>query len=613
MVKISWRFWPRFIGLVLGCSLILNAEELKLSASVNRTVATDRDQLLFTVTVEGTEDFPEIPPPESPDFVIIAGPSMSSSIQIINGRYSATKQVTWQIAPTRTGNLTIPALKIKHRGKVYTTEPITITITTSSTRPTPAQPSRPSTPTTNQANREVILKAVVSKTTLYKGEELDVTYELYYRNLRNIQLRKLPNAQGFWLEQFPDNPNPTITTAILDGIQYRKAVIKEIALFPNTTGVLTIDPLVIDCEVILPTQRRRSIFDDFFSDDFFNDPFFGGGSVQKISVQAEPVKVNVKPLPKEGQPLNFTGAVGNFQLTSSIDTTVVQQNQAVTLRYSLSGTGNCNTLQLPQLQFPANLEVFDPKIDKQISNQSRPIRGTITWEYVMIPRRPGIITLPALAFSYFDPQTGGYRTLTSRSFSIKVNPSADITYRQGESWQKEEVALLGQDIRYLMRPSSRFYPLRSSVFSSWWFWLCNTITILLLISVGVRSWWLSKVSSDQAFMRRFTAQTRAHQRLKKLQSELSQGQSEQYPSRLYNLLTGFIADRLNLPPAGIGVSEVTKALDEKKVPATLIETVRNYLLRLDEIRFLPTPPTELKPEDLLVEAKGLLSQLSKEI
>jgi hypothetical protein len=594
----------------------IQAQDIKLSASVNRTSATDRDPLLFTVSIEGTTDFPEIPPPESPDFVVISGPSMSTSIQIINGQYSATKQITWQIAPTRTGRLTIPAIQVKYRGKVYSTEPIVVNITATSTPAKPQTsppPTQPVPPTSAAAHNEVFLKAVPSKTSVYKGEELDITYELYYRNLRNIQLRKMPEVQGFWLEQFPENPNPVITNTVVNGVQYRKAVIKEIALFANSTGELTIDPLILDCEVVLQAQRRRSIFDEFFGDDFFNDPFFGGATVQKVSVPAEPIKIRVKPLPEAGKPANFTGAVGNFRLESSLDTSVVKQNQAITLRYIVRGSGNFNTLKLPEITFPANLEVFEPKIDKQVDKRTKPIQGSLTYEYVLIPRRPGAINLPALVFSYFDPGSESYRTLTSRAYTIRVEPSEDQVYRQGESWQKEAVTLLGQDIRYIMRPTSRLYPLGQSVFQTYWFYLLNGLTLLLLGAVVARNWFIKKARTDQTFLRRFSANTRAQQRFKMLEKSLANGADDQFYTQVYVLLTNFIADRINLPPAGIGVREIIQALEQKSVAPELISSIAQFLNRLDEIRFLPTAPDNTQPEPILNEARHLFNQLSKVI
>ncbi len=245
--------------------------------------------------------------------------------------------------------------------------------------------------------------------------------------------------------------------------------------------------------------------------------------------------------------------------------------------------------------------------------QRRVPQGSFTYEYVLIPRRPGAINLPAIVFSYFDPGSESYRTLTSRAYTIRVEPSEDQVYHQGESWQKEEVTLLGQDIRYIMRPTSRLYPLGQSVFQAYWFYLMNGLTLLLLGAVVARNWFIKKARTDQTFLRRFSANTRAQQRFKMLEKSLANGADDQFYTQVYVLLTNFIADRINLPPAGIGVREIIQALEQKSVAPELISSIAQFLNRLDEIRFLPTAPDNTQPEPILNEARHLFNQLSKVI
>ena len=188
-------------------------QDLRISASVNRNNITDKDMLIFSVTLEGISDFPEVPPPESPDFVLISGPSQSSSIQIINGKMSASKTVSWQIAPTRAGKLMINPISIKYRGKIYSTEPVIVNVTASApAQPRSAPPSgTPDKQVTPSSGEEVFLKAVVPKTTIYMGEELIVSFDLYFKNVRTFGRKKLPDAQGFWKEELDAPTQPVIT------------------------------------------------------------------------------------------------------------------------------------------------------------------------------------------------------------------------------------------------------------------------------------------------------------------------------------------------------------------------------------------------------------------
>lgn len=595
------------------------AEDINFSASVNKNVVSDKDILVYTVTIEGVRDFPDVPPPESPDFVLITGPSQSSSIQIINGQMSASKTVTWQIAPTRTGKLTINPVSIKYRGKTYSTEAVTVTVTTSvsgqsrSQSRTPAQPAQPA-PGQSADNRreEVFLKAVVPQITVYKGEELIVSFDLYFRNnVRTYGRKKLPDAQGFWIEEFPASGQPTITNETVNGVAYRKATVQQIALFATKTGELTIDPMVVDCEVVQTNQRRRSVFDDFFDDSFFNDPLFQSSKV--LTFQSEPLRIRVKPLPENGQPSSFSGAVGQFSIDCSIDTLQTQQDQALTLRYKISGSGNINSLKLPPLNLPNSVEVFEPKINKNIDNSRGTIRGSVTYEYVLIPRQPGLLTIPAMTFSYFDPKAEAYRTLTARSFEVRVSSNDNSQAGQGSGLSKEEISLLGQDIRFIMRESPVWHKTGSTVLGEFWFWLTNVLSLLVLIGAASLRWWTDKLETNLAFARRRKAWPKVQSRLRSLQEMTTGEAGMDFYTQFNQALIGYIADRLTLPLAGLGPKEIEPALRKRGIDSELISKVINLLVRLDEIRFLPGMAAEEKPAELLAVGRELLTNLSKVI
>jgi len=617
----------RKYSLILFLTLLIAgaaAQDVRFSASVNKNVISDKDILVYTVTIEGVRDFPDVPPPESPDFVLISGPSQSSSIQIINGQMNASKTISWQIAPTRTGKLTINPVSIKYHGKTYSTEAVTVTVTTSvsgqsrsQTRtPAPAQPAQPAQPTPGQNadNRkgDVFLKAVVPQTTVYKGEELIVSFDLYFRNnVRTYGRKKLPDAQGFWIEEFPASGQPTITNETVNGVAYRKATVQQIALFATKTGELTIDPMVVDCEVVQTNQRRRSVFDDFFDDSFFNDPLFQSSKV--MTFQSEPLRIRVKPLPENGQPSSFSGAVGQFNTESSIDTQQIQQDQALTLRYKISGSGNINSLKMPPLDLPNSVEVFEPKINKNIDNSRGTIRGSVTYEYVLIPRRPGLLTIPAATFAYFDPKAEAYRTLSTRSFKVRVSSNDNSQAGQGAGLSKEEISLLGQDIRFIVRENPVWRQAGSTVLGEFWFWLTNALSLLVLIGAASLRWWTDKLETNLAFARRRKAWPKVQSRLRTLQEMAAGEAGMDFYTQLDQALIGYVADRLTLPLAGLGPKEIEPALRRRGIDTEVISKVVNLLVRLDEIRFLPGMVAAEKPAELLAAGRDLLTNLSKVI
>jgi len=570
----------------------LRAKDITVSASVDRQ-RIDLDEVIsFMVSIEGTSDFPDVAPPRSDGFVIISGPSQSSSIQIVNGAMSASKTIQWRLAPTRTGAQTIQAIDIKYGRKTYSTQAITVTVNVAqspavaaSRTPTPGPaPGSPPARSVSSPSDGLFLKAEVPKITVYKGEELPVSFTLYFQNVRNYAPQKLPDAKGFWTELFPEKRNPSVSTETINGVAYKKATLRRLALFPTTTGDLTIDPMQISCEVPAPSQRRRSVFDDFFDDSFFSDPFSGTKTVQ---IQSEPLKIRVRELPGTGQPAGFSGAVGNYVIESSIDTLQTRQNQALTLRYSISGSGNINSVKLPPLELPSNVEIFEPKVERRVNNQGKSIRGSVTYEYVLIPRTSGRLRIPALNFVFFDPAGGRYQTSTAQGYAVNVNAVDQADFASSAGFRKEEISLLGSDIRFINRDDPHWRPIGSSVFKRVWFWLFNLIALGLVAGSSGFHWWLEKMAGNSLFSRRRRALSRAQQLLKEIQTELGQEQTDAVCGKLDRSLRGFISDRLGLAPSGLGPREIQAALEKHRVDPDLREIVIAILSELEQLRFLP--------------------------
>ena len=573
-------------------SLVLLAKDLTVSAAVDRNRINLDEVISFTVTIEGTSDFPDVAPPQSDGFVIISGPSQSSSIQIVNGAMSASKTIQWRLAPTRTGEQTIRPIDIKYRRKTYSTNAIIVVVNDANVQAVKSPRSQAQgsgqgsskSPSAGSAPGELFLKAEVPKTTIYKGEELPVSFNLYFQNVRNYAPQKLPDAKGFWTELFPEKRNPTISTETINGVAYKKATLRRLALFPTTTGDLTIDPMQISCEVPAPTQRRRSVFDDFFNDSFFSDPFAGTKTVQ---IQSEPLKIRVRELPETGKPAGFNGAVGNYVIESSIDTLQTHQNQALTLRYSISGSGNINAVKLSALELPSNVEIFEPKVERRVNNQGRSIRGSISYEYVLIPRTSGRLRIPALNFSFFDPVNGRYQTSTAKGYAVNVKAVDQADIASSAGFRKEEISLLGSDIRFISRDDPHWRPIGSSVFKRVWFWFFNLIALGLITGSSGFRWWMEKMAGNTLFSRRRRALSRAQQLLKEVQMDIDQEQTDTVCGKLDRSLSGFIADRLGLAPSGVGPREIQTALRTNRVVPELIETVATILNELEQFRFLP--------------------------
>lgn len=608
-----------FFIIVVNLFSLSYGKDIKVTAYVDRKEITIRDIITLTIEIEGATDFPRVPKPEAPDFFVVSGPSQSSSIQIINGAVSASKSLKWRMAPSKTGKLVINPISVKYGRKIYKTEPISIVVSDKDTgfplqkqqRKVPTQKG----PTVRQGEvaQNLFLKATSSKNVAYKGEEIDISFNLYYNNvdIRSFSRKKFPDAQGFWMEEFPAVNNPHVTTEIVNGVRYRKANLQRIAFFPTTSGELTIDPMIITCEVIIPQKRRRSLFDEFFDDGFFSSPFFEKTAIKEVPSQ--PIQITVKPLPEEGRPSDFAGIVGKYFLVSSIDTLETTQDQALTLKYVIKGTGNIEALTLPSPNFPSTVEVFEPKIERKVNNKGKRIQGSASYEYVLIPRRSGDISIPALSISYFDSDIKKYRRIFSKSFKVKIHPSERMFATPGVGMSKEEISLLGEDIRFISRESKLWHKRGSSIFFEVWFWLVNTLSIIIVVgSVGFR-WWTDKLEANLAFARRRRAWSSAQNKLRLAESVQKSEEKKEFFTYLDNALVGYISDRLGLPTSGIGLQDIEKELKDKRVTDEIINNVSEVLNYLYRARFSPESLSDTTERSIMERSKKIISQLSKTI
>ena len=356
--------------------LIGFSQEVMLKVSTKSQVGLgEQFQLVFELNAEG-ERF------KGPDFEnwrVLSGPmsSTSSSIQIINGQMTRnfTQSYTYIISATKEGTFEIGSAEITVDGKTIKSSPVSVKVVKGS--------SSASSGTANQGqsqgitDRDLFLRAIIDKKEAVTGEQVIVTYRIYTRvPVSSVSVTKLSAFPGFWTKDLlSDKEALQQSTEIINGVEYTVADIRKMALFPQKTGKLTIEPMELECVAQVRTQTSRQRSRDPF-ESFFNDPFFNRGvaNVQKNLV-SEPLSIEIKSLPSQGKPMNFSGAVGQFGISSGIDKTELKTNDAITLTYTLSGQGNIELAELPQLNFPPDFEVYDPKITNNIkfhtNNHSR--------------------------------------------------------------------------------------------------------------------------------------------------------------------------------------------------------------------------------------------------
>ncbi|NIR47828.1 protein BatD [candidate division KSB1 bacterium] len=600
------------LGIFLSMQGLL-AQDLHIKAYVSSTKIPLDQQFELNVELSGKEanKVPQPALPDIEDFAAFRGTSSSQNVQIVNTQMSVTVTYTHRFIATKIGKFEIPPVKLEYGGKKFTTDPIPIEIVK-------GQPSQPRSGTSNRGSTDnaedlsqlLFLRASVDKNRVYQNEPVTVSYKIYTSvNISSYGISQLPNTVGFWSEEFPTPSRPPLHAEVVNGRRYQVAEIKKVALFPQGPGTKTLDPMVIECEVRLRNRRRsRDIFDSFF-----DDPFFSLNRTTTKVIRSNPVKIDVLPLPAENKSLDFSGAVGDFSLSASVDKERVKTNEAVTLTVTISGTGNIKILAQPDVEFPSDFEVYDPKISENINRNGGQISGSKTFEYVLIPRFPGTQTIRPISFSYFDLSAKRYKTLSSDPINISVAKGKDRPVNVPLATSKEDVKFIGQDIRFIQTHLPEFQEIGTVFYKEVPFFAILILPLLVLAGAYGYSKHLEKMSTNVAYARSRKANQMALKRLRNANKEMGKGNLRKFYGEVSKALMGFIGDKLNVSAAGLITDEVDSVLRSRGIRE---ETVANYLdcLRTcDFKRFAPSDADNGEMKVFFEKARKAIIALDKEI
>ncbi len=586
------------------------AQPLTVSMSVDKTSLDLNQQLVLTIDFSG-EGANSVAAPELPDMggylALLGSGGSSQSIQIINGRMSVQKSHTYYFMAVKEGTLQIPPIKVNYKGNVYESNSVTINIAKAAAgTPTPSSPkSSQSVKPEAGMGEDLFVRAIVNKRRVFQNEPVIVTYRIYTQvNVSSYGISKLPETSGFWAEDF-DQGQPQTREEVLNGKKYVVADIKKVALFPTSSGNKTIGPLGIDCDVRVQSRRRTN---DIF-DSFFDDPFFS--RTMKKSLFSKPIDIEVFPFPSEGRPASFSGVVGDFKMDANIDKLDVKTNEAVTLKIRISGTGNIRILPQPQVSIPSDFQQYEPKISESINRQGGVISGSKTYEYVLVPRFPGEQRIKPIEFSYFDPQAGRYRTLFSPEMIIRVTKGLEDFVSVGPGLSKEEVRLVGQDIRFIKLTTPSFRRIDYRFYTSFAFVGLAVFPALLLIGSIVYRNHLEKLSGNVAYARSRQANRMAMKRLSKAKSLLDEKSQKAFYAEASHALIGFAADKLNLPAAGVIASEIEEQFTNRNLDENLIKQYMQLMQTCDYQRFAPATVSKQEMEELYQQANEAIVKLEK--
>ncbi len=572
---------------ILAAWQVKAADKVRFVAeAADVVVSGDQVRLVFTVNSQDIKDFRA---PSIKGFDVLMGPSRSqqSSIQIINGKRTSSSSTafTYILLAGSPGTYTIPAASVEVNGEKVFSNAISIKVlpqdqnsgNSGNNRGGSASSSRSQAAGSRISANDLFITATASKTTVHEQEAILLTYKVYtVVNLRQLY-GKMPDLKGFHTQEVELPQQKTFTLEHYKGRNYNTTVWSQYVLFPQQTGKLEIPSITFDGVV-----AQQTVSDDPF-DAFFN----GGGYVEvKKKITTPKVVINVQPLP--AKPAGFSGAVGEFKLASSINATDVKTNDAVTIKLTLSGTGNMKLIGTPEVKFPQDFEIYDPKVTDDYKLTNSGLTGTKTFEYLAIPRHAGNFTIPAVEFTYFDLKSNSYKTLKTEAYNLKVakgQGNADQVI--SDFTNKESVKMLGKDIRFIKLGDSSLRPKGDFFFGTVGYYLCYLIPLLLFVVFAVIYRQKALENANVAKVKTKKANKVATRRMKLAGKLLAENKKNEFYDEVLKALWGYISDKLSIPVSQLSKDNIEAELTNYGVQEALIAEFIGVLNECEYARYAP--------------------------
>lgn len=514
-----------------------NDVSFEASTDAKQVVTNGYLEVYFTLKNANGTNFQ---PPSFADFTVVSGPSRSSSTTIVNGRMSQEMSFVYTLQPKRTGRFTIDRATILVGNKRLTTQPVAVEVVEGRTG-------------ADAAGQEVFMKAEVSTADAWVGQQIILDYKLYTTiQIENYNIVDESEYQGFYAQDIR-RYDSRLTREVVNKVQYVTKVIKRVALFPQRAGQLTIDPLNVQLGALTEDQRRGS--------------FFFNRQLRRIPAITDPITINVKPLPDKAPP-TFTGAVGNFEVSASLDRNSFSTDDAISIKLNVKGDGDAKRIQAPEQQFDPVFEVYDPKTLRENTYENQGIlTGEKEIEYLLVPREPGQYQLRP-AFSWFDPDSAVYITYLSPAFAVTISQGSRRADSPVVLQEKEETSTEIRFIKNETTVSQDNRPFLGSV----GFWI---MTVLPFLVVGGAAFWRRAAQQhsalDPAVLRHRKARKAALKRLEQAKAMLESGNSRSFYDAIEHAMDGYVCDKLHIPQSELSREVVQQRLQSLRVEEARIE------------------------------------------
>ncbi len=591
------------ISLFLGIFLQLSAQ-VEFVASCKKVVSQNEQfRLVYTVNANASN----FRPPNLANFQVLAGPgtSTSSSVEVINGKVSQSyiTSFSYILSAPQEGKFTIPSAQVTVGGKNYSSNSLSVEVVKGNSQNNSQTPTNKTDKNAVTGNsNDLFVRVETNKNSAYQGECITATIKIYSRlNLSGFEDMKYPDFNGFWTQDVQTPSQISLEKENVNGAIYNVGVIKQTLLFPQKSGDIVVEPYELTCVAQQKVGTTR---------DWFGFPVDKIREVRR-KLTSTPVKISVKSLP-EPKPEYFNGAVGNFTMTAVLDKISTKANEAVNLKITISGNGNLKLAEPSQIDFPKVFEVYDPKIENNIKNNANGSSGNKVISYVVIPREMGEFAIPPVKFSYFDTKKGEYVTLQSDSLKILVTKGDKESSSYVSNVSKEDVKLIGSDIRFINQEKISFHKKGETFFDSTLFYL--SYLLALGIFAGILFWRRKYIreNANLSLVKKRQASKVSLKRLRLAANYLKTNEKDKFYTELSHALWGYVSDKLIIPAASLTKDNVMEMLLQRNVDKTIIDNFVEILDTCEYARYAPVGQHS-GMENIFAQASSIINKMEENL
>ena len=574
----------RLILFIIGCiSFAVSWAQTLTGRAPTQVAVGEQFRLSYTVNTDDAKGFRAGDIPDA--FDVLMGPSTSqqSSFQMVNGHTSSSSSITYTyiLSAKKNGSFTIPAAHVTAGGKTITSNELHIKVSGQAQQG--GQQGGHQQGSTGEirnagssiSGSDLFIKVTASKQHVREQEPILLTYKVYTLVGLTQLNGKMADLKSFYSREVPLPQEKQFHIENLNGKPYRAVTWQQYVVFPQSTGKLEIPSITYEGIVV---QQNRNV-DPF--EAFFNG---GSGYVEvKKQIKAPGITIQVDPLPQ--RPAGFSGGVGRYSISAQLDKNEVKANDPVKLRVVVTGVGNMKLLKQPEVKFPKDFDHYDAKVTDKTQLTTSGLEGSITYDFLAVPRHQGDYEIPAIEYIYFDTQANAYKTVKTEPFKLHVEKgsgSSSATYTG-----QEDVKLLNSDIHYIKTGDTRQRGVNEFFFASTEYWVSLAVLLLGFISLFIIFRQRAIENADIVKQRAGKANKVATKRLKKAAKLMAGGKQNEFYDEVLRALWGYVGDKLNMPVEQLSRENISQQLESRNVSS---ETISQFIGALDECEFARYAP-----------------------